>query len=251
MSARGRSRAVVPVPRRNASRALSVEVKKPERSLTEREKLQVKRMIGMNEELKYVVPYLTYAASTSTPIVTGLTDIVQGLGDSQRAGDRVKLCGTLELRGSCRADIGTGDTTQSEIYIRTCLFQWHPTSNNGGATEPTAGNVFLNGPSGAPDVYSFYNHDQRQNFVILYDEVHTLTGISAGAVLTTTANSGMIQYFHRKIPLAKKIRAQMQFQAASSTDATNHIYMVSMSNLAADAQNPQLLWSCKFFFRDA
>lgn len=236
---------------RRAPRALAVEVKKPERVLSQREKLQVKRMIGENIELKYVNSYLTSAASTSTPIITGCTDVAQGDGDSDRNGDRLKLVGTLELRARMQSDIATGDVTQSVSYIRMILFQWHPTSESGGATEPTAANVLLNGPSGAPDILSFYNHDQRQNFAILYDEVHKLTGIAYGAASAISGNSGICQYVSRKVPLAKKVRAQMQYQAASTVTATNHIYMMTMSNLAADAQNPTLIWNVKIFYRDA
>lgn len=243
-------KASVPV-RRRAARPVAVEMKKPERALSEREKQQVKRLIGENIELKFVNSFLTSAASTSTPIITGCTDIAQGDTDSNRNGDRVKLAGTLELRASMQVDVATGDVTQTLPFIRFILFQWHPTSESGGATEPTAANVLLNGPTGAPDVWAFYNHDQRQNYSIIYDEVHRLNGIAIGGAGGLSGNSAMSQYISRKVPLTRAVRLQMQYQAASTVNATNHIYMMTMSNLAADAQNPTIVWNVKIFFRDA
>lgn len=238
--------------RRAPRMPLPVELKKPERQLTQREKVQVKRMIGENIELKFVNAFLTSAASTTTPIITGCTDVAQGDGDSDRTGDRTKLVGTLELRARMQANVDTGDVGQTIAYIRMILFQFHPTSDsqNVSPPRPTAANILLNGPSGAPDILSFYNHDRRQDYAILYDEVHKLTGIAVGGAGAVSSNSGMCQYISRKIPLAKKVRAQMQYQAASQVVATNHIYMMTMSNLASDLQNPTLIWSVKTFFRD-
>lgn len=231
---------------------LPVEVKKPERMLTDREKQQVKRMIGDNLELKYVNSYLTEAASTSGGVITGCTDVPQGDGDSDRSGDRIKICGTMEIRGSVRADVATGAVSQTVAYIRTILFQWHPTSDStfGAASKPTLASILLNGPSGAPDVYSFYAHDSRQNYSILYDETFKPQGIAYGATPTISGNTDNSHYFSRKVPLAKKVRAQLQYSAASSVIATNHIYMMTLSNLASQAQNPRIVWSVKIFYRD-
>lgn len=206
-------------------------------------------MIASEIELKYINSQLPVAASTSTAIITGLTDIVQGDGDSQRDGDRCKLVGTLELRGAVYADVNPGDVTQTRAFVRLIIFQWHPTSQSGGATEPGSADILLTGPTGGVDVWSLYVHDQRQNYSILYDEVFEPVGIAVGAA-GLGVHPGIQKYFHRKVPLGKRIRHQMQFQAASATNATNHLYMLSLSNLAADAQNPNLVWNIKVFFRD-
>lgn len=235
---------------KSRARPTAVVVKKPQRVLTDREKQQVRRMIDSEVELKFINAYLGSAAVTSTPIITGMTDIAQGDTDSSREGDRVKLVGGINLRGSVFADVATGDVTQTHAIVRLIIFQWHPTSASGGATEPTAANVLLDGPSGSPDVYSHYSHDQRQNFSVVYDEVFEPIGVTAGGAGAVNMHSGVQKYFTRRILLAKKIRHQMQFQAASTVNATNHLYFMSMSNLAADAQNPTLIWSTQVFYRD-
>lgn len=218
------------------------------KKLNKKQRKQVNRIVDSKSELKFILPFLSSAASTSTPIITGLTDNAQGLGDSEHVGDEVRLCGTLEFKYRLNVDLGN-DLTQQVIFIRVLMFQWHPVSASGGATEPTAANILLNGISGAPDTFSMYNHDTRQQYKIMYDRVHKLIG--PGTATTNAYNPDVANQYTRRINLKKKkVHQILRYQAASSTNASNHIYVMTMSSVAADAQNPTLQWMAKVFYRD-
>lgn len=213
------------------------------RTLSKRERVEVNRMIDRKEELKFLAAALTGAASTSTPVITGIIDNAQGITDSEHVGDGIDLNGHIELRVLMQTD-NTGDVTQANAFIRVIMFQWHPTAQSGGATEPGPGDVLL---SSTPSMLTFYNHDQRQNYTIIYDEVFALSGLVTAA--GTVADSSHIVAV-RSFSTAR-LRKHIQYVAASSTTMSNGLYLMTFSNLAADAQNPSIAWGSKVFYRDS
>lgn len=207
-------------------------------------------------ELHYVFPSLASTAQTATPIVTGLTDITVDDLDTGRTGDKIALVtskksgtpfsGSLQLRMFLQVDLGN-DVTQQIAYIRVIIFQWHPQTTSGGATEPTS--TLLLGTA-APTMNSFHWHDTRQMYTVVYDEVFGLIGPGGSIVGALPYNTSVSRHVSAVIPLSS-CQQWLQYSAASATIATNHLYLMSFSNLAADAQNPTLEWAAKLFFTDA
>jgi hypothetical protein len=211
------------------------------------QKKQVKKIVQRRQELKYTIPFELGRAMTSTMAILGMTDNTQGITDQTHIGDRLTLTSSFDLRYSLHVDVGN-DAAQQIILARIVCFQWHPVSQSGGATEPAATDVFTVGPSTAVDTLSFYNHDKRQDYTILYDRVHRLVG--PGTATSNAYNESMIQYITKKVSL-KRARKNVGYIAASSTTATNHLYIAFIANVATDAQNPLISWNAKVFYRDA
>jgi len=83
---------------------------------------QVKRIVAVREELKFLNAALASALQSTTPIITGIIDNAQGLSDSEHVGDGIMLAGSIQFRATFTADI-TGDGTQSLPFFRVIMFQ--------------------------------------------------------------------------------------------------------------------------------
>jgi len=214
--------------------------------LSRRQRRAVKQLVDRRSELKWFQPTLASQAVTATGTVVGMTDIAQGDTDQTREGDQLRLCGNIQFRGFIHTDI-TGDTTQHLPKIRLVIFQWHPQTESGGATEPTVANLLDNGPSGSPDIFSIPKHDNRFMYTILYDRLYRMVGpgVAAGGPM----NPMQEKIISRNISLSRA-RKKIQYSAGSQTVACNHLYIMYISDLAADAQNPTITWSAKIVFRD-
>lgn len=221
--------------------------RKGKTSLSSKQKKQVRFMINGERELKWHQPQEANVAITSTAVVIGCTDIAQGDTDNTRDGDKLSLAGSIQFKAWLRVNT-TADITQALPHIRLVIFQWFPQTASGGASEPTSAMLFNNGPSGAPDVLSFFNHDNRQMYRILYNKNVLLT--TQGTTDTNAFNSNMHRLLTANISLLKAKR-WIQYSAGSSTIATNQIYFLYFSNLAADAQNASMTWDMKIVFRDS
>lgn len=114
------------------------------------------------------------------------------------------------------------------------MFQWYP------ATTPVIANLLLTGGSGAIDVTSEYNHDQRQNYHILYDKMAT------GGLL----DGGGAQKIVHDVYNFKGEHADCQMDAASATTGTNQIWIILISDIAA-ATYPTFKYTFKVFFTDS
>jgi len=210
-------------------------------------KAYVKKTISADVEHKFILPGLAYADQSTTAAITGLTDNVQGITDLQHIGDRLRLDNKMYLKYTIRADTDS-DVNQQLAIVRIIIFQWKNISISGGGSEPTTADILLTGPSGAIDENSHYNVDQAKSYHIVFDKTHTIVG--QGQLVTNAYNTHMIQHYTRTISLKKCIK-RLDYVAASNTTAKNHLYMCSFSNLAPDAQNPQLTWMCKIPYTDA
>lgn len=209
------------------------------RKLGRRQKRQVKVLIARRQELKYSY----YANSTtvdSVGFVTGTPfDIPQGDTDTSRDGDRLQWCGKIDLMLHCI----NGQGALGDVYnnIRVIIFQYHPNSTPGLST------ILLAGPSGSQDVLSLYNHDNRQEYRILFDRVFKTVG-NANAATTPATNTVATNVRKFKIPL-RKIRKYAQYTGGTLA-GTNRIYIAYLSDSSA-ATHPTLEYSTKVFFRDS
>lgn len=198
--------------------------------LTPVQKKQVKRIVSSTEELKYFSLTALNGTTSSTMGVADLTQIAQGDGDTQRNGDRVQLCGTLDIRMVVQNSQGGGFDAYN--VVRFIVFQWHPN------TTPTVGDILLAGPSSVVDVYSQYSHDNRQQYKILKD--YTFTTIAASDKLNI--------FKHFLIPM-KRASKNVQFSSGTTT-GTNKIYYILGSDSGV-SPHPTYTLSTKLFFRDA
>lgn len=210
------------------------------KKLNEREVKQVKRIVGRNEELKYLPTVQAFAGlplPTNTWSFVDLSLVPQGDGDSTRDGDRLKFH-DLQFRYQWSSNGGVKD------YCRIVIFQWHP-NNVPVASPPAANALFLNGViGGGADYTSFYSHDSRQQFKILYDHVVTLTY----SVASTTATD--IVHFYKTVRIfGKKVNKMMQY-VSGSTAGTNHIYVAYCIDKAVGGATPTLQFNSKFNYHD-
>lgn len=201
------------------------------RKLNDRQKTQVKRLIGTRQETKFYSSTLVSAAVSSSATLYDVTNPGQGDTDQTRDGDRL-YAKKLYVRMSLT--VATGDVTN---LVRIIWFQWFPSTTT---LAPTVSDILLLGPSGAADVYSHYSHDRRQMFSILYDKVFTLSG--SATIVTTSSQKRMTYILHPK-------RKQMQFDNGAST-GTNHIWLMTISDSSA-VSHPQIVSAQKFMFTDS
>lgn len=215
-------------------------------ALTLPQKRQVRSMISHNAELKYNFNSSATTAITNTYTISGVPfDIAQGVTDTQRVGDRLTWCGNLEI--NLQVLNGQGATGDIFNNLRVIVFQWHPNQT------PTAALLLLNGPSGVPDIYSVFNHDNRQMYTVVHDRVYKTVGNANAA---TTPNTNMISTGVRryKINLRKKrypspFQSEVQFVAGGAT-ATNRMFVALVSDSAL-ATHPSFTAAWKMFFRDS
>lgn len=201
------------------------------RKLNPRQKKQVKRIVGAQQELKYLDTVTNaYSISTSGAIFQ-LCSIPQGDTDISRDGDRVYLK-KMYVRGTVRVNDETN-------IVRLIFFQWKPN------TAATIAQILLNGPSGSPDVQSNYAHDQRQMYKILYDKTWVLAG--PGTTPETPVTPTTTRHF--QCILSRGLIRQLQFTAGTTT-GTNQIYYLALSDSSIGA-HPTLSMSTKVMFTDS
>lgn len=215
--------------RRKSSKRMSRGKPGLSRGLTMVQKRQVQGIIDAQTEVKYFGTATLGQTATVTSQVFDLSAVPQGDTDTTRDGDRIHIK-KMHVRGQ----VLIADATQ---LFRVIFFQWFP------LTTPVGGDILLNGPTGAIDVYSHYNHDSRQQFAILRDDFYSMLGNAAAATNPYTTASQQVFSFTLK-PREKNL----QF-AAGGTTGTNHIWylIISDSNLAA---HPTITMGTKLMFTD-
>jgi hypothetical protein len=201
--------------------------------LTRGQRAEIKSLVERDVEEKYLVT-AGAGSITSTTAISSLADIPQGIADTQRVGDTVTLH-DLELKFNV-AKVATN--TALENYVRVAVIQWHPTS---ALVAPTASALFLLDPSLATISFrSFWTHDYKPNFTVLFDQVVKLAGPGSA----TTGNSSTCHFTDVMIPIPRKI---IQF-AAATVDGSNKLYLVTISSEGANA--PTLTSAAQLHYRD-
>lgn len=232
-----------------AGRQRHVATRHPGRlsTFSRKQKRAIRSIVRKGFELKWHQPTLADQVINSTGVVVGMTDIPQDDTDQGREGDQIMLAGFLRFNYILQCDLGN-DAVQQTPNIRVVLFQWHPQTISGGASEPTLAQLFNNGPSGAPDVLSFFNHDNRFMYTIIYDKLHKLVG--PGTATTNAYNP--IVTLNRKLAFkyGKRVQRKLQYSAGTSTTASNHLYICYLADVISDAQNPTITWNAKIVYHD-
>jgi len=195
---------------------------------------QVKSLIRMVQELKYFA-YSQVGVSVSSGmfITGGPFDVAQGTGDQQRDGDRLQWCGKIDLKMSF--------TVQDNYNVfRFVIFQWHPSSS------PIGTDVFINGPSGVVDYWSQYNHDNRQQYKILFDKTYVLVGNGTAGTYPGTTSSHIVKHYSISLKKAQKYAQRI----GGGLTGTNRMYMAMVSDSSV-VPHPVLNCTTKIFFRDS
>lgn len=209
-----------------------------------------KRQVAKVQELKYYNVVLNWANIGTTYTSRQLSNIPQGDNDTSRDGDRLQLCGKMEfIYQFVGPESGTAGLNDIYNTIRVIIFQYHPSAVSGSSPQPTE--ILLNGPSGALDVHSMYNHDQRQNYTILKDKLFVLVNNQlalGGAAGHTTFQSNHTKILRFNIN-TKKCRKFQQF-VGGTADGTNQIFELVVSDSSATPY-PTFARSSKIFFRDS
>lgn len=208
-------------------RPRTVTIVPPQPRLNQSQKIQVKRMLNAREENK---SFVTGSVGASMPLlgaINSLMDIALGQTDNTRIGNHVH---PKTING--KLVFIAGDATQ---VMRAIVFKW---KENDAFNPPTTAQILSNGPSGAPDVYSFYNRDSPGNYQILKD--YFVVGANG------TSNSKLVQSREFSIRLSGKT----QFWSDVGVAGTNKIYILIMSDSSA-VPNPTLSSNFETIYNDA
>jgi hypothetical protein len=187
---------------------------------------EAQRILNKNIELKYLaIVDNTYGSISynGTDFMQCVTQVPQGDTDSTRDGDRLKIS---QFR--FRVGIKTGSTTPT--YLRVICFQWLP------STIPVYANILIDQHNTSAAPLSDFAHDTRQMYHILSDD---LVQIDTVAHPSTCVERSISQGF----------RPYIQYQAGSTTVATNMLYVMAVSDVASNG--PQVILFAKLLYYDA
>lgn len=184
-------------------------------------KTMVLKVLRGNIEPKYITASTTAQTVDWLGGLNSFTDIVQGSAQTQRVGDELRLK-SIDLR----YQIACADTTQC---MRIIVFQWFQN------TVPTVNNIlYSNGTAQAP--FGALNFEQRRNYRILYDRMHSLD------IITEIQNGVHVRIW--KIP-----KRNIVFTTTGTTVGNNkcYIYFISDSSVAP---HPTLTWQIRVNYTD-
>lgn len=225
------------------------ETRRKQRKLNTRQKGEVKRIVRFGRELKFFNRQVGPLQSVSTtPGILDLSNMVQGNRDTERNGDRIELAGSMDV---ILQVVGSETTiANADIYntLRIVFFQYKDSAVSG--VNPIASQIFLPGPGGVgPDVFSLYNHDERQNYTILYDKQVTCINNSNPAAGTSGTNYQGNHVHNYKFKVSLKRAKKLVQYVGGGTDGTNKIYFYIVSDSVAPP-HPTYTLNCKLYYRD-
>jgi len=149
---------------------------------------------------------------------------VVGTLSDQRTGDVTQI-----TAGFLRFGITVSDTTN---VVRIMLVQ------SFGSDVPTTGTVLQNGPSGSPDVFSFYQNYTQTKFSILYDSVFgQYVNASTGQIVKSV-----------RFPGNMFMRPSWQYNSGTQVEGGIYLLLISDSGVVP---HPQVVYNTKFFYHDA
>lgn len=185
-------------------------------------KRYVAKAINKKAEFKYHTAYYNPSSIPNNGTVTNLTNIPQGLLDTERVGDQIRLA-TITFRYV----VQLGDNFN---FLRVIFFQF----KNNNALPPSV-SAILNGTS--PTYLSQYSVDNNQTYQILYDRTHRLDTDDPAKVIIGKCN---MKYCKRKL----------QFTAGSATVGTGMIYALAISDSSA-SPHPSVTGEINFWYTDS
>jgi len=200
-------------------------VRAPSLRRTETLNRKIKKAVEKTKEKKFKDTLVHNAVQISTTaVVTKLSSVSQGVADTERIGDALMLTG-VEYRQLC--------AFQDAGCIRHIVFQWKADDT----TAPVVGDILdlavITTAFNAP-----YNHDKRNQFRILDD--YRAYGDNSGEGAT-----GVVKRL-----FGKRISKEVRFLAAGTT-GFNHVYMISVSNVAVGANVPTVTLGARITFTDS
>jgi len=183
------------------------------KKVTKSVKRYVKKTINNNVETKYLITRLNDFVYT-TQYFKNLTLVPQGLTDSDRVGDKLKM---VSLKYKMNVQRRSGN------QIRIIFFQW---KTNTAVYNPSVSNpqdlILGPGVNGTQaDICSFPIWDRKSEYTILKDISYQWDDISERD----------IHYFSGSLNL-KKISRNLKFDSGS-LNAMNHIYVMTVGNGAS------------------
>lgn len=188
------------------------------KALTRKQKAEVKQIVHgtIKQELKHHDKAIAIqGVSTGTPYITDITDIGQGLGDTQRIGDEVTLQSVL-LRLLLFYKTPSFYSAQLMQVMRVICFQWREDS---ASTVPTATDI-LQAFAVGYDICRPLKIDNDKKYRILFDRQYELTDRTAlGHIVDVFINT--------------KFSKTIQFTNAAST-GTDHVYLMILSSNDSD-----------------
>lgn len=174
----------------------------------------VNRRIAASHEEKYV-PFEVNAnnASYDSPILAQLNNIPTGATDETRVGDEIKYK-ELSIKGNVQAQ-GNNNT-----IARFLVFQWY--SN----TTPGISDVLVTPSTSLPNyVNAPYVRDNLHRMKILYDKRFAI------AAANSTSGMKVTELFSCFIRADQWGRRKVNYVANSSTNSTNTLYTLLLSNV--------------------
>jgi len=193
-------------------------------------KREVKQALAANQEIKIFDVNLSAQSLTAGSTITTLSNPPQGVGVRQRVGDDIELR-SLRLNYQI-VQLNADIYSDSRIII----FRWYP---NTGLASPSLASILDN--TAAIGLYSQYSWDTRDQYKILYDRTHSMSGTTAAP----TSNSTISVMLH-KVHVAN---LKIQF-AAGATTGSNQIFALWISD-SVIAPFPLISWSTRLRFTDA
>jgi hypothetical protein len=143
-------------------------------------------------------------------VLSGMTNVSQGVGVSQRTGDTIFM-------SKCYINYSI-NAANADVYslARIIIFQWKPNSS---FAVPTPSDILQ-----VVDPYGMYNWQFSNQYNILYDQVHFLSG--TGSAPTASSNQG---YFGNLD--ISRITKKVEFSPAVAFGA-NELYILIISDSA-------------------
>jgi len=173
--------------------------------------------------------YETLIGPSNVPVSGSVTDlclIPQGISREERIFDFVYLK-KVQLRYNLV-------TQNADIFnsARVAFIMWKPNS------VPNYASFYQNGST---TVYPFYQFDNAQEYKVMYDKIHSMSGTATNPTPSGNVIRTLIATFRGKgLPL--------KF-VAGTTAGTNHIYLV-MSGDSALTPFPQIIVNVRLIFKN-
>jgi len=202
------------------------------RKNTKISKRQVRQMINskISTELesKFVVTFLSGSPTQATSVAFPITEVSQGLGDSNRTGDAITL---IDMWFSLTFVVG--DVTN---FIRMIIVQW--AGPIVAATPLDTPDILLNAGSNANNIIAPYNQDNidGHNLRIIYDKVISLSQQGPASVAFTKL-------------VRNRFTKSIQYTAGTNTGY--HKMSVHFYSDSIIAPNPSIFGSVLIRYTDA
>lgn len=182
-----------------------------------------RRINARMEEKAVTFESLAVDASYDAPTIGQLNNIPEGTGDDERVGDELRYK-QLSIKGSFQTQ------ANSNTIARFLVFQWYHN------TTPAISDVLVT-PTGSNANYvnAPYVRDNLHRMKILYDKRFAL------AAANSTSGLKLTEQFSVFINETDWGRRVVNYIAASSTNSTNTLYYLALSNVTdASAAEPVL-----------